>query len=383
MNRLLRFAFRLCLILPLLTLAPERAVAGAADSLYPVIEELDVKVELRDGVRLSANIYRPDARGRFPALLMRTPYGNGGPGSDTGHYFASRGYAVVLQDVRGRFESEGVFDAMQNEGPDGYDTQLWLGEQPWCNGRIGTIGGSYVGYTQWITAVENAPGVTAMFPVVGFGDLHDMAYSGGAFRMRLFSGWSHEMSSPFIVAQDYLDSTRDQVFYSLPLIGQDRLLGWRIPFLRDWLSHPARDRYWDRTTIRGRYNKISAAACNVGGWFDICLQGTLQNFIGMTSGVVPEQVRARQKLIIGPWIHGVSRGPRVGELDFGEQSVLKIREIRRSWFDYHLKDVQDEIASEPPVKIFVMGANQWRFENEWPLARTRYVNYYLGGDGAI
>jgi len=165
------------------------------------------------------------------------------------------------------------------------------------------------------------------------------------------------------------------------MLGQDKVLGWRVPFLRDWMSHPARDIYWKPMSVYGRYDKITAAACNVGGWFDICLQGTLDNFVGMTSGTVPQDVRAKQKLIVGPWIHGVSRGAKVGELDFGEQSVLKIRDIERSWFDYHLKDEQGGIADEPPVKIFVMGANQWRFENEWPLARTRYVNYYLGGEG--
>ncbi len=381
MNRLFSTVLSLCFAAALLTFSPVAATDEAGDSLLAVLEELDVKVELRDGVRLSANIFRPEAPGKYPALLMRTPYGNGGAGNGTGQYFAARGYVVVLQDVRGRFESEGVFDAMRNEGPDGFDTRAWLGEQPWCNGRIGTIGGSYVGYTQWIAAPENGPGVTAMFPVVGFGDLYDMVYSGGAFRMNLFSDWCFGMSIPFMASQDKLNETGMQVFRSLPLFQQDRLHGWRAPYYRDWLSHPGRDKFWSRTSIYGRYDKITAAACNVGGWFDICLKGTLDNFLGMTSEAVPQDVRAKQKLIVGPWIHGVSRGPKVGEIDFGEQSVLDMRQIQREWFDYHLGDKQGGIAAEPPVKIFVMGANQWRFENEWPLARTRYANYYLGGDG--
>ena len=192
MNQLLLRPVRL--ILPVLSLWLAAGLSAASpDSLFRVIEELDVKVTTRDGVRLSTNIYRPDTPGRFPALLTRTPYGNGGAGDSFRHYFAARGYAVVVQDTRGRYESEGEFDAFQSEGPDGLDTHQWLAAQPWCDGRIGTWGGSYVGFTQWLPAGLGSPHVRAMFPIVTFSDLHDMVWQGGAFRLGLFSGWSLEM----------------------------------------------------------------------------------------------------------------------------------------------------------------------------------------------
>ena len=142
--------------------------------IFNVLEELDVKVVMRDGVRLSTNIYRPDAPGRFPALLMRSPYGNGSSGDKEAHSFVKRGYVVVKQDTRGRNDSEGIFDAMQPEALDGYDTQQWVGGQPWCNGKIGTFGGSYVGFTQWIAAPLQSPYLVTMFPVVTFSDFHDV-----------------------------------------------------------------------------------------------------------------------------------------------------------------------------------------------------------------
>ncbi len=173
-----------------------------SEASYTVKEELDVKVSMRDGVRLSTNIYRPDAEGKFPVLLMRTPYGNGREGNREAHFFAQRGYAVVMQDTRGISDSEGVFDAFQSEGSDGYDTQQWAGEQAWSNGKIGTFGGSYVGFTQWIPAPLQSPYLVTMLPTVTFSDFHDVVYQNGAFRLDLFTPWSIEMTNPYTVSAD-------------------------------------------------------------------------------------------------------------------------------------------------------------------------------------
>jgi len=208
---------------------------------YKVKEELDIKVTMRDGVRLSANIYRPDTVGDFPALLMRTPYGNGGKGNRDAHFFAERGYAVVIQDTRGIAESEGMFNAFQAEATDGYDMQQWVGKQPWCNGKIGTYGGSYVGFTQWITAPLQSPYLVTMVPAVTFSDLHNIVYQNGAFRLDLFAPWSFEMTKPYSVSISSISEKRDSILMTLPLMEQDRAMGWRISFLRDWLSHPEND----------------------------------------------------------------------------------------------------------------------------------------------
>jgi len=349
--------------------------------VYEVVEELNVKVAMRDGIRLSTNLYRPDHPGKFPALLMRTPYGNGGSGHSGGHFYAKRGYAVVIQDTRGRFESEGVFDAFQAEALDGYDTQQWVGNQPWCNGKIGTFGGSYVGFTQWMPAPLQSPCLVAMFPVVTFADFHDMVYHGGAARIRLFSSWSYEMTVPYIFGPKRLRDVQDDVFRSLPLMEQDKLIGWKVPFLRDWLAHPEHDLYWDRTSIRDGYSRIKASVYNVGGWFDICLAGTLNNFTGMTSADIDPAIRRKQKLLIGPWVHSISKDGKVGELDFGKDAVVNMQELQLQWFDSRLKGQDTGIMDQAPVNIFVMGENLWRSENEWPLARTQYVNYYFHSGG--
>jgi putative CocE/NonD family hydrolase len=347
---------------------------------YKVIEELDVKVVMRDGIRLSTNIYRPDAPDKFPVLLMRSPYGNGGSGNKEAHYAVSQGYVVVLQDTRGRYESEGIFDAMQPEALDGYDTQQWIGQQSWCNGKIGTFGGSYVGFTQWMPAPLGCPYLVTMFPVVTFSDFYAAAYHGGAFFLELFGPWSFEMTHPYNVNLDSIVKKTDDILMTLPLIDQDKVIGWRIPFLRDWLLHPERDKYWERTSVGDNYSRIRASAYNVGGWYDILLKGTIDNFMKMTGPFIEPQISKKQKLLIGPWVHaGLNR--KVGELDFGETAEVNESELMMRWFDNQLKGIANGIMEEPPVKIFVMGENKWRYENEWPLARTHFQNYFFHSKG--
>ncbi len=353
---------------------------NVSEATYQVIEELDVKVIMRDGVRLSTNIYRPDAKYTFPVLLARSPYGNGGAGNREAHFFASRGYVVVMQDTRGRYESEGVFNAFQPEALDGYDTQQWIGEQSWCNGKVGTFGGSYVGFTQWMPAALQSPYLITMVPAVTFSDFHDVVYQNGAYRLDLFTPWSIEMTHPYSVSYDYVSGRMDSILMTLPLIDQDRAMGWRVSFLRDWLSHPENGPYWERTSIAGAYANIRASAYNIGGWYDILLEGTINNYLKMTAPGIDPEIRSKQKLLIGPWIHSMGKR-EVGELDFGEEAIFKSREFGLRWFDSQLKGLDNGVMEELPVKIFVMGINKWRFENEWPLARTDYRNYYFHSHG--
>jgi putative CocE/NonD family hydrolase len=359
--------------------------------LHRVIEELDIKVPMRDGVRLSTDIYRPDEPGNFPVLLMRSPYGNGGEGDEEGHFYAQRGYVVVIQDTRGRYNSEGIFDAMQPEALDGYDTQQWIGEQSWCNGKIGTIGGSYLGFTQWMPAPLGSPYLVTMFPTKTFSDFYREAYVGGAFRILRWSPWSYEMSRPDNVDRSFVQNISDSAYRVIPFIDQDKLLGWKIPFLRDWLAHPQRDGYWERSRVGDEYADIRASIYHMGGWFDSFQQGTLDNFIRMTAPDIDPEIRAKQKLLMGPWIHG-SESRLTGDLDFGEDADFDTRELELRWYDSQLKGRDNGIMQEPPVRIFVMGENVWRYENEWPLARTAYREYYFhsggnantfGGDGTM
>jgi len=359
--------------------------------IYQVIEDLDVKVTMRDGIRLSTNIYRPEATGNFPVLLMRSPYGNGGPDDQEGHYYARRGYVVVIQDTRGRYGSEGIFNPMQPEAFDGYDTQQWVGEQSWCNGKIGSIGGSYLGFTQWMPAPLGSPYLKTMFITKSFSDFYREAYVGGAFRILRWGSWSYFMSRPDIVDMSFLQENSDSAYRAIPFIEQDKVLGWKIPFLRDWLAHPVKDQYWDRSCVGDNYSDIGTSVYHLGGWFDSFQQGTLDNFKRMTAPDIDHGTRARQKLLMGPWIHG-TESRLTGDLDFGEDADFDTRELKLRWYDSQLKGIENGIMEEPPVRIFVMGENVWRYENEWPLARTDYQEYYfhsggnantLEGDGSI
>jgi putative CocE/NonD family hydrolase len=352
----------------------------ASRPVYQVIEELGVKVTMRDGIRLSTDIYRPDAPGKFPGLLLRTPYGNGGMGDRDGHFYTQRGYVVVIQDTRGRYDSEGDFDPMQHEGPDGYDTQQWMGEQSWCNGKIGTFGGSYNGFTQWMPAQYGSPYLKTMFPSKTFSDFYREAYVGGAFRILRWSPWSYEMSRPAIIERSFVQNITDSAYRATPFIEQDKLLGWRIPFLRDWLAHPERDLYWRRSCVGSHYSAIRTSVYHLGGWFDSFQQGTLDNFIRMTSPDIDPEIRARQKLLMGPWIHG-SESRLTGDMDFGEDADVDTRDLALRWFDNQLKGIDNGIMQEPPVRIFVMGENAWRYENEWPLSRTVFRKYYFHSSG--
>jgi hypothetical protein len=347
---------------------------------YQVKEELNVKVSMRDGIRLSTNIYRPDAPGKFPVILVRTPYGNGGEGHKDGHFFAQQGFVVVDQDCRGRYESEGEFYAMKFEAEDGYDMQQWVGQQSWCNGKIGTSGGSYVGFTQWMPAPLQSPYLKTMFAAVTFSDFYETLYQNGAFRLGLFGSWSIEMTPPNLINNDFINKRMDSVMMTLPIIEMDKAMGWRIPFLRDWFSHPVRDSYWEKTSVGDNYSKINASVYNVGGWYDILLGSTIENYLKMTAENIAPEIRKKQKLLIGPWEHNWGN-QKVGELDFGKEASFNSRELRLRWFNSQLKGEDNEIINKPPVKIFVMGENKWRYENEWPLARTNYTKYYFHSEG--
>ncbi len=369
----------LLLAVLMITLPLQGQTTRDTTTMFSVREELDVKVPMRDGIRLSTNIYRPEAPGSYPVILVRSPYGNGGAGNREGHFFAGHGYVYISQDTRGRYESEGIFDAFQAEANDGFDMQQWIGKQPWCNGKIGTSGGSYVGFTQWMPAPLNSPYLKTMIPAVTFSNLHDVVYQDGAFFLQLFTPWSFEMTKPSMVPMDYVQDRTDSVLLTLPLLDQDKAMGWRISFLRDWLLHPENDRYWSATEV-SRYTAIHTSALNIGGWYDILLGSTLKNYLIMTGDSIDPAIRQKQKLMIGPWIHSWNK-EKTGELDFGKEARIETGDLFLRWFDSQLKGRDNGIMEEPPVRIFVMGINTWRNENEWPLARTAYTNYYFHSEG--
>jgi uncharacterized protein len=339
-------------------------------------QKMTVRIPMRDGIRLSTHVFRPPGVARqLPVLLIRTPYGKGLNLLPGYRIFIERGYAIVVQDVRGRYSSEGVFRPPLQEINDGSDTIDWVARQPWSNGRVGMMGGSYLGIAQWKAALSQNPHLRAIFPVVsGYDEYFDRFYSrGGALK------WGHRLL--WLAENLRAPSHRAEVFeryvMHLPPRTADRAAtGQRIDFWQDTLDHPAYDDYWRNRSTRARLRDVKAAAFILTGWYDNFAQSDLEVFSELS------RISGIHRIVVGPWPHSMSV-PFPG-VSFGAESGAPVRRYQFEWFDHWVKTAKptSEIASRP-VRIFVMGANQWRDENEWPLQRTQYTPFYLSSrDGA-
>jgi putative CocE/NonD family hydrolase len=352
--------------------------------------EIDVKVPMRDGVALSTDIYRPDAEGKFPAILIRTPYNNNTEAAITqSRFFAERGYVMLQQDVRGKFDSDGQFYPQRNEANDGYDMDEWIGKQPWFNGKLGTMGGSYVGYTQWAQAVRGSKYLVAMAPQVTTPDLYNnWYYTDGALSYAFSLSWG-AVSIDGHVAQTTSLYDWPKVYGHLPIATSPDAAGHRSTHYRDWVAHPTRDSFWENLNHDKEYDKVSVPMLNVEGWYDIFLRGAIQDDIAMRKQAKTDVARTGKRIMIGPWVHGAGRrnNTATGQAadpnatDFGPDAEVDIQRVTLRWFDHWLKGMNNGVAEEPPVKIFVMGENKWRYEREWPLARTQYTKYYISSKG--
>jgi putative CocE/NonD family hydrolase len=351
---------------------------------YEVAIEHSVTVRMRDGVVLHADIYRPQAQGRFPVLLERTPYDKRG-GVDFGLKAAARGYVVIFQDVRGRFTSEGEWYTFKHESDDGYDTVEWAAALPFSNGKVGMFGGSYVGATQMLAAIAAPPHLAGIFPVVTASNYHDgWTYQGGAFEQWFNESWTAGL------AQDTIDRrvrreanallwVRKLPLADYPLLSPGTTEGL-APYFLDWLEHPAYDNYWKQLSIEDHHQKVQVPAYHVAAWYDIFLGGSLRNYAGIKAQGGSEAARRGQRLLVIIGGHA-GEGRKIGEVDFGSAANLDLNEIMLRWYDHILKDVQNGVEEEEPVKIFVMGKNVWREEEDWPLARARATRFYLHSGG--
>jgi hypothetical protein len=353
----------------ILTLFMAAALAAAA----PIDKQLHVRIAMRDGVRLCANVFRPAGAGRLPAILVRTPYGKGADINANYRAFVDRGYAVVLQDVRGRFDSKGVFDPLYQETPDGEDTLKWIVGQPWADGNVGMIGGSYLGIVQWRLALANNPHLKAIFPnVSGYDDYLDRFYStGGALKLGQRLLWI----SDNLKAPDFIKPEFSRFVVQLPLRAADRAAaGQRIDMFQKALDHPVYDAFWKSMSVRERIGEIRVPVFSAGGWYDNFVESDLEAFAAL------RKLGRQARLVVGPWPHNMST-PFAG-VDFGPQSAVPLRTLQLEWLDYWLKPGPDKkLASAGPLRIFVMGANRWRDEQEWPLKRTRWTPMYLSSRG--
>ncbi len=338
-----------------------------------LVFEADVPVPMRDGTKLAANVFRPNGPGRYPVILMRTPYGKPGQGWDEPKRYCNAGYVMVAQDCRGRGKSAGEWDPFRYDAADGYDTQEWVGKQSWCNGKLGTAGGSYVGWTQWSAAPGASRYLKAMVPVVPFDNGFEMAYPGGAFQLALLGGWG-------ALAGGVNLTNPQQAFLHLPLRTFGDQFDKKVGYLDDWVQHSTYDDYWKVRGIDYRYTDITVPVLNIGGWYDIFAKTTIESIAAVHSKSQARAVRRNQFVVMGPWGHGAG-ARKVGELDFGADAALNLGDLQFKWFEYWLNGRETGVQDWPAYYLFVMGENRWRGEQEWPLKRTRFTAYYLHSAG--
>ena len=365
--------------------------------------ETNIAVAMRDGVTLYADIYRPDGEGLYPTILQRTPYDKTNSLTNTmldPIRAAKAGFAVVIQDTRGRHASEGEFYAFRDDIDDGYDTVEWAAAQPWSNGKVGMYGASYVGATQWLAATSRPPHLVTIVPTVTASNYHDgWTYQGGAFELGFNMSWTllqltlanfKNVSTVQNVPEERranlihdVDNMTESFSY-LPTKDFPGLDSGLAKYYYDWLAHPDFDEYWKRLSIEEHHSEINVPALHFGGWYDIFLGGTIRNYLGMKKSGANETARNRQRLIIGPWVHGARGTTMAGQHYFGimaDAAAIDVDGVHLRWFDHWLNDANNGSVDDAPVRIFVMGDDAWRDEQEWPLARAVETKYYLHSSG--
>jgi uncharacterized protein len=393
------------------------AAARGDEALYGVVARTDVMVPMRDKISLATDIYLPARDGkavaeRWSTILMRTPYSKSNAGAKAdGEYFAAHGYAVVIQDTRGRYRSDGVWHMLTDDGHDGFDTCAWIARQSWSKGKVGTIGTSYVGGTQHALAMERAPELVTAIPVDAMSDLgYAGMRNGGAFELR-FWNWifsiggphgSRQARDPAVAAmlQQMRDHRRDYLV-KLPLRRGTTPLK-HLPEYEEWLveamSHGTNDEFWKQNDILDHgdlYKDIPIYL--VGGWYDSWARNTTANFITLS-----HKIKGPVYLIMGPWIHSQQGASKHGQVSFGKSAAIADpRAWRREWYDHWLKGIDNKVGRQAPfatpVRIFVMGSGDgrktadgflnhggyWREEQEWPLQRAQPTPLYLDASGRL
>lgn len=356
------------------------------------VSERNVAVPMRDGVVLRADVLRPKETGPFPVLVYRTPYGRENALKDytTFVHAVQRGYAVVVQDVRGRYDSEGEFVPYQQESKDGYDTIEWAAKQPWSNGSVGTFGLSYPGAVQWLAAVENPPHLKAMVPAMTFSSAQNFFYAGGAWDMSWIE-WIWDNIAPDARVKKNVPGPKTgkeaeaawkvdgpKMLRELPLSELAELKGL-APYYYEWLRHPYDDSWWDWCDLRNKYDRVHAAVLNLSGWYDDNYgpEGATTNFAGLLKSRSGE-ADAKAHLLIGPWVHGVdsTQKTRSGERKFGATAAINYDDVVLRFLDHYVRGIDNGIEREKRVRYYVMGSDQWRDADAWPPPATA-TPYYL------
>jgi len=354
-----------------------RSGAGWFDSGFSA--QTGIEVPMRDGIRLATDLYLPTSPGPYPAILIRTPYSKGEM-KPVGEFFARYGFAVAVQDTRGRHQSQGEFYPFRHETADGRDFTGWVKRQPWCNGKLGGFGGSYLGFTQWAMAEGNSD-LTSISPAFITANLYDGIYERGAFGQLTFLHWSLTSNGRY---GNMRGAARiKEGFGRFPLIESDDAAGQDVGFYNDWVSHPRPDSYWLDMSPGQRFQLVTAPAFLVAGWYDFFRDAQIRDFQTIRrQGTL--SAKSGTRILIGPWGHGFfSRNLEHYGIKPRTLELIPFEYIRDSkdWFDYSLKGASNGWDRRAPVRAFVLGDNEWRDVSEWPPARASYRTYYLRSRG--
>ena len=372
--------------------------------IQQVILEKNVPCKMRDGVTLYADVYRPNVEGKFPVLLTRLPYNKDLPFYSHRYLDTNRlvqnGYMVIVQDVRGRYNSEGDFYPFVHEAEDGYDTVEWAATLPYSNGKVGMFGLSYYGFTQLLAATERPPHLKAIAPAMTLTDWQtDSVEKDGKYNLPSSQTWALESVAPDAIKRKYQDPQEyentmkkmaayyneiEKWFKYMPASEWPPLKELGVAeFFFDFIQNSLNEEQYNKVSISEKFDQIDVPAYHIAGWYDNFLQATTRNFSELSKKENPNI----QKLIIGPWAHGIFQGC-LGDRHFGLHASqdwidyeTDLTGLHIRWFNHWLKDEQSEFNKEAPIKLFVMGINEWRNEYEWPLARTIYTPYYFHSEG--
>ena len=364
--------------------APGDKAEALSQPRFEVIVERGVGVPMSDGVRLATDIYRPKTEKKSPVILVRTPYKKE-MGEWQANFFSRRGFVFAIQDVRGRFASPGEWRPFVHEADDGHDAVEWLAGQPWSDGKVGMIGGSYLGWAQWWAASRKPPHlVTLISSVAPPEPFLNFPHQYGALMMSPALWWANavdkEVSADItgLAAQESMQVFESELLSHLPVIELDEVvLGERNESWREWIAHPTRDEYWKTLTFLDAIAGTEMPVYHQSGWFDGNGMGSKLNHLGMT-----ERGQANQKLVLGPWGH-TNAGARFGahEVDWGAEAAVDLQTSYLRWMDRWLKGNDNGIDREPQVSLFVMGANRWIHGNSYPLEGTRMTPFYFTSEG--
>ena len=329
-----------------------------------------LEVAMRDGIRLSTDVYGSTPGVRWPALLMRTPYNKRGAKA-TAERFAAAGYVAIVQDTRGAFASEGKYVHYNNDDQDGFDAIEWIVQQPWSNGNVGMWGSSHPGAVQWVAAADRADGLVVVAPTAAPSSFYHTMYQGGALRLGLTAGAGVSINPPppgIIAPKDLTE-----LHYHLPLATLDQAIGWSMPWLKSVVMHNRPDGFWRRLEATPELEKLEVAAQNIVGYYDLFCGETVENFQRLPR-------HGKKQLILGPWDHSTVGGRMIGGVDFGPKAKLDIAAENLNWFDRFLKPAKDT-EPFPAVRFFLMGNNVWRTAKDWPPPDAVNTAFYLHSAG--